>query len=291
MLVGVWSAIFVVGAAFLVLACTRKGIVEIQGILKFPPIIDVVALRVLIGTVGLVSLAVALLGVTGVFDGRDADPVAALVPTTSAAASPTVPSSTVPSPTRPTGPTGPAPDPTDTMTASPTPTGGASTAPGPSSAGSTGGTTGQADPVPPTTTPPPPPPTHPVDPAAQRLRHGTLVVRSYVAVDLDSTAADWGAYKGSWEGVRNLEWDGDPKSIGIDNYPDSTAVLPAAAPSDFTACSVAKGGDPAGGAAGLHAGERFCVRTRVGHLVLLLVKKVVPGDYGSLTLDATVWRG
>jgi hypothetical protein len=47
-LVGVWSAVFVVGAGLLVVACTRKGMVKIEGIFEFPPIIDLVVLRLLL---------------------------------------------------------------------------------------------------------------------------------------------------------------------------------------------------------------------------------------------------
>lgn len=42
----VWWGIFAVGACFILLACTRKGIVEIHGLLKFPEIMDVPALRI-----------------------------------------------------------------------------------------------------------------------------------------------------------------------------------------------------------------------------------------------------
>jgi hypothetical protein len=245
--------------------------VKIEGIFEFPPIIDLVVLRLLVGSVGLISMAVALFGVTGFFDGKDVDPTAKVLPTTTV--SPTDSTPTDPAPTT----TSPTPTSTATATRNPSPTPTRHTTGG-TTGGTDGGSSGGPDPDP------------PVDPAARQLRHGTLVVRSYVAVNLDSTAADWGAFKGSWDNLRNLEWDGDPTSMSIDNFPDSTAVLPSTAPSDFTACSIAKGGDPTTGS-GLHAGQRFCVRTRKGHLVLLKVKKVVPGDYGSLTLDATVWHG
>lgn len=123
-------------------------------------------------------------------------------------------------------------------------------------------------------------------------RQGTLTVRANVAVDLDSSAPDWGAVKGAWMGIRDFEWDGDPKSVGIAGGSANVALLGTAAPSDFVACSTAPtGGDPAAGD-GLHVGERFCIQTGK-HMVLLTVNAVNPSVNGSpatLAMDAIVWN-
>jgi len=124
-------------------------------------------------------------------------------------------------------------------------------------------------------------------------RQGRLTVRAYVAVDLDSAAADWGAVKGSWDNVRDLEWDGPGKdTFSVTGGWANVAVLGSTAPSDYVACSTAQmGTDPEAGN-GFHVGERICVQTG-RHLVLLAVAAVnasVNGSPATLVMNATVWN-
>lgn len=123
-------------------------------------------------------------------------------------------------------------------------------------------------------------------------RQGTLNVRAFVAVDLDSTAADWGARQGTWADGRDFEWDGGPTDLMINGAPGTTAVLGSAAPSDFTACTTARMGVWPAADKGLYVGQRFCVQTGA-HMVLLDVKAMkqsVNGSPAMLTMNAIVWN-
>jgi len=116
------------------------------------------------------------------------------------------------------------------------------------------------------------------------LRTGTLVVRTSVAVNLDSQAQDWDARQGSWDGIRNFEWDGG-NSFMLSGGSQNVAVLAANTPADYTACeSAAYGQDLTS-----QVGTRFCVRTQGGHLALLVVKAASDASNGTLTMQVTVW--
>lgn len=124
-------------------------------------------------------------------------------------------------------------------------------------------------------------------------RQGPLTVRDSVAVDLDSSAPDWGAVKGTWNNIRDIEWDGPGKdTFSVNGGWDNVAVLGSAAPSDYVSCGTAPTGANPEAGGGFHVGERICVQTG-RHLVLLTVKAVnasVNGSPATLVLDAIVWN-
>lgn len=124
------------------------------------------------------------------------------------------------------------------------------------------------------------------------VRHGVLTVRAHFAIDLDSSATDWGAFRGTWADGRNFEWDGDPQWLRVAGAPDSISVPDPSGPADYDACvAAAPKGDP-GGARGLRPGVRFCVQTG-RHMVLLIVTAVHKASNvapATLVLDATVWN-
>lgn len=166
-------------------------------------------------------------------------------------------------------------------------------------------------PSPPTTTPatttttsaPPPtteaPAVEPtVDP--QLIRRGTYTWTSGIAIDLHSTAADWGAKDGEWRdgssysySDRDMEWfySPDGSSIAIDGA-GNRAIVPAGTPWSLAGCqSVWSPNPPSIG--GFTEGKRFCAWLGGGIWVMMQINSISPPNGQTparANVEIAVWR-